>query len=207
MKIFKNGLITGLLLQLAVGPFFFFIVNLTLQKTILDGFVAVFAVTLVDYLYITLAILGIGKLFEKKKVKRIFSIVSSIVLMIFGVILIKGILGSNISINVATDSKNLLTSFTSVFFLTISSPMTIVFFTSLFTAKTVQYNYAKRELVIFGFATGLATFIFLGLTVFLSSLIKGNIPMLLIQFLNALVGCLLIGYGAVRLRTVLKNSV
>ncbi|AKM77924.1 MAG: Lysine exporter protein (LYSE/YGGA) [Candidatus Wolfebacteria bacterium GW2011_GWE1_48_7] len=207
MKIFKNGLITGLLLQLAVGPVFFFIVNLTLQKTILDGFVAVFAVTLVDYLYITLAILGIGKLFEKKKVKRIFSIVSSIVLMIFGVILIKGILGSNISINVATDSKNLLTSFTSVFFLTISSPMTIVFFTSLFTAKTVQYNYAKRELVIFGFATGLATFIFLGLTVFLSSLIKGNIPMLLIQFLNALVGCLLIGYGAVRLRTVLKNSV
>jgi len=33
MKIFYNGLLTGLALQLAVGPVFFYIVNLTLQKT------------------------------------------------------------------------------------------------------------------------------------------------------------------------------
>jgi len=141
MKIFKNGLSTGLLLQLAVGPVFFFIINLTLQRSILDGLVAVLAVTIVDYFYITLAILGIGKLLEKKKVERIFGIVSSIVLILFGGIIIKDVIGSDISVGVDATSSNLLTSFMSVFFLTISSPMTIVFFTSLFATKALEYNY------------------------------------------------------------------
>lgn len=207
MKIFKNGLITGLLLQLAIGPVFFFIVNIVLQKTILDGFAAVLAVTLVDYFYITLAILGIGKLLKKKKIKNIFGIISSIVLIIFGIITIKGIIGSSISTNVVSDSKNFLTSFTSVFFLTIFNPITIIFFTSLFAAKAIEYNYTKKELFIFGFATGLATFIFMSSAVLLFSLIKGNVPVLLIQFLNILVGCLLIGYGGIRLRKILANSV
>ena len=46
MKVFKNGLLTGLVLQMAIGPVFFFIVNLTLQKTIFDGFSGVIGVTL-----------------------------------------------------------------------------------------------------------------------------------------------------------------
>jgi len=36
MKELKNGLLTGLTLQLAIGPVFFFIINLTLQKSYLS---------------------------------------------------------------------------------------------------------------------------------------------------------------------------
>ena len=206
MRIFKNGLSTGLLLQLAVGPVFFFIINLTLQRSIIDGFVAVLAVTIVDYFYITLAILGIGKLLEKKKVKKIFGIVSSIVLIKFGGIIIKDVIGSDISIDVDATPSNLLTSFISVFFLTISSPMTIVFFTSLFATKAVEYNYTKRELLIFGLSTGSATFIFLGTSVILFSVIGGAIPFIVIRLLNILIGVLLIGYGTVRLAKAFKSS-
>jgi len=206
MKIIKNGLLTGLLLQLAIGPVFFFILNLTLQRTILDGLIAVLAVTIVDYFYITLAIFGIGYFLEKKRVKKIFGIVSSIVLIIFGVMIIKDVLGSDISADLDANSSNLFTSFISVFFLTISSPMTIVFFTSLFAAKAVEYNYTKRELLIFGLATGSATFLFLGTSVILFSLIGGAIPIMVIRILNLLVGILLIGYGTIRLVRVLKYS-
>lgn len=80
MKEFKNGLLIGLTLQLAIGPVFFFIVNLALQKTIFDGFAGVLAVTSVDYLYITLAVLGIGSLLKNKKFKKVFGIISSVVL-------------------------------------------------------------------------------------------------------------------------------
>lgn len=76
MKIFKNGLATGLILQLAIGPVFFFIINLALQRSIFDGLAGALAVTIVDYIYITLSILGIGKLLENKKVKKIFGVVS-----------------------------------------------------------------------------------------------------------------------------------
>jgi len=207
MKIFRNGLATGLVLQLAIGPVFFFIINLALQRSFFDGLVGVFAVTIVDYFYITLAIFGIGKLLENKKVKKVFGIISSIVLIIFGIFIIKGITSSGISTGIITNSTNLLSSFASVFFLTISSPMTIVFFTSIFTAKALEYNYTKKELLVFGFGTGLATFLFMGTSVILFSLVKGSVPILLIQILNLAVGCLLIGYGGIRLFKSSKEKI
>ncbi len=199
MKEFKNGLLTGLTLQLAIGPVFFFVVNLALQRTIYDGFAGVLGVTLVDYTYITLAILGIGKLLKHKKFKKIFGIVSSIVLVVFGLQILKGVLSSTSANALAIGTSNIVASFTSVFLLTISSPMTIVFFTSLFAAKAVEYNYTKNELLLFGLGTGFATFLFMGSCVVLFSLIRGGVPVLLIQILNGIVGCLLIGYGGLRL--------
>ena len=148
MKIFINGLTTGLFLQLAIGPVFFFIVNLALQKTLLDGLVAVLAVVLVDYFYIGLAVLGIGKLLEQEKIKKVFGIISSLILIIFGLLIFKNIVDNGMTNTVNIDSANLFSSFTSVFLLTISNPMTIVFFTGLFTAKAIEYNYKKRELYI-----------------------------------------------------------
>ena len=197
MKELKNGLLTGLTLQLAIGPVFFFIINLTLQKSVLDGFAGVLAVTIVDYLYISLAIFGIGKLLKNNGTKKLFGIISSLVLAVFGYIILTNAIYRSSSDIIKTTS-DLLSSFASVFFITISSPMTIVFFTSLFTTKAVEYNYSKRELLLFGIGTGLATFLFMGTSVILFSLIKGSIPNLLIQILNGVVGCLLIGYASLR---------
>jgi threonine/homoserine/homoserine lactone efflux protein len=198
-KIFKNGLTTGLLLQLAIGPVFFYIVNLSLQRSISDGLVAVVAVTTVDYLYITLSIFGIGKLLDKTDTRNIFGLISSIVLILFGALVIKEIATSSQSTTAIIHSENLLSSFFSVFFLTISNPITIVFFTSIFTAKAVELNYTKRDLFIFGFSVGSATFIFMGFSVTFFSLLKHHVPLVLIQVLNLFVGIVLIGYGIMRI--------
>lgn len=206
MKVFANGLLTGLVLQTAIGPVFFFIINLALQRSLYDGLVAVAAVTLVDYFYISLAILGIGKLLEKKKFKKAFGIISSVVLVIFGLVIIKGILGDNVLTTSTIKSTRLLTSFSATFFLTISSPMTIVWYTGLFAAKAVEYNYTKRELLVFGLSVGLATLLFMGTSVILFSLLKKTGPISLIQTLNIVVGSLLMLYGTVRFIKVLKNS-
>jgi len=194
-----NGLLTGLTLQLAIGPVFLFIINLALQRTIMDGIAGVFAVTLVDYFYITLAIAGIGKLLENKKFKKTFGIASSIVLVIFGMIILKGA-AANISQNHdAAGTGSIASSFSAVFLLTISSPLTIVFFTSLFAAKALELKYGRNQLLRFGFGTGLATFLFMGSAVVLFSAAKGSIPPLLILALNRVVGCLLVIYGCLRL--------
>lgn len=207
VKELKNGLLTGLTLQLAIGPVFFFIINLALQKTIFDGFAGVFAVTVVDYFYISLAIFGIGKVLENKMINKSFGIISSSVLIVFGLLILKGVIGGGVSNRVITGTTNILSSFISVFLLTISSPMTIVFFTSLFTTKAIEYGYNKKELLFFGLGTGLATFLFMGSSVILFSLIRGSVPPLLIAVLNGIVGCLLVGYGGLRLWKVIKNTV
>jgi threonine/homoserine/homoserine lactone efflux protein len=90
-------------------------------------------------------------------------------------------------------------SFASAFLLTISSPLTIVFWTSLFSSKAIEKGYSKKELVPFGFAAGLATLTFLGLAVTVLSTVRASIPVTVIQVLNGLVGALLILYGVVRL--------
>lgn len=202
-KVFKHGLLTGLTLQLSLGPVFFFIVSLVIQTTLYNGLAAVFAVTLVDYLYITLAILGIGKLLEKNKIKNTLSIFGSIVLIIFGIVMIINVPGLNNSTIVSNASLNIWSSFMSAFILTILSPMTIVFWTSLFATKATENNYDKKELLVFGFGAGLATLIFMGLAVILFSFLKTSVPIIISQILNILIACSLIVYGMLGLRKIL----
>ena len=199
-SVLLNGFLTGLLLQIAIGPVFFFILNIALQRTTIDGLFAVMAVTLVDYLFIALAVLGVGKLLEKPKIKLILGIISSIVLVLFGIVMIYSIGPTNMGNSApAMLESNYVKSFSSSFLLTISSPLTIVFWTSLFAAKAIEKGYQKNELVIFGFAAGFATCVFLGCAVGLFSTIRTSIPFILLRICNVGVGALLIGYGVIRL--------
>jgi len=200
VAIMLNGFLTGLLLQIAIGPVFFFILNISLQKTIIDGLFAVIAVTLVDYIFIAFAILGVGKLLEKPKIKLTLGITSSIVLILFGILMVfSNNQNSNISLSNNIIESNYIASFISAFLLTVSSPLTIVFWTSLFATRAIEKGYSKKQLIIFGIAAGLATLVFLGFSVTLLSIIRASIPLMLLRTLNIAVGSLLIIYGIIRL--------
>ena len=205
LLVIKKGLFLGLIIQLAIGPIFFFIVNLSLQKTLLDGLMGVLAATVVTYIYIALSVFGIGKILEEEKFKKIFGIISSIVLIIFGGIIISGAINSG-DIEIAVNTSNLFASFTSVFLLAISNPLSIVFFTSLFSAKAIEHNYTKNELYFFGFGTGLSTFIFMGGAILLVSFLKEAIPIIVMQILNIAVGVLIIGYGTIILKLTKRKN-
>lgn len=198
-KIFFKGLITGLILQLAIGPVFIFVANIVLQKGLMNGLSSVVAITVVDYIYIILAIVGVGKILEEERIKRIFTIISSLILIIFGVLMLeKAFIFAQNDVQDLIINDGLKQSFISAFILTISSPLTIVFWTSIFTAKMAEYSMKKKELIVFGLASGLATLLFLGSCVIIMSYVKTMIPVELIQILNLLVGLILIGYGLVR---------
>ncbi|WP_164522209.1 LysE family transporter [Halocella sp. SP3-1] len=204
-KVFIKGLTTGLILQIAIGPVFFFIANIVLQKSLVDG-LAILAVTIVDYLYITLAIAGIGKLLERKKVKKILGYISSIVLICFGVYMAVNVLNS-ININMEINqSSNLINSFISAFILTISSPLTILFWTSIFAARSVEYSLTKKELLAFGLSAGFATPVFLSFSIFIISILKSSISPLVVQLANMLVAIILISYGIKRIVKIIKNK-
>jgi threonine/homoserine/homoserine lactone efflux protein len=200
IAILLNGFLTGLLLQIALGPVFFFILNISLQRTVIDGFFAVIAVTLVDYIFIALALLGVGTLLAKPKIKRPLGITSSIVLILFGIIMIMSI-DQNEMVDISHDmvQSNYASSFLSAFLLTASSPLTIVFWTSLFATRAIEKGYMQKQLIFFGLAAGSATFVFLGLSVALLSILSASIPIMLLTVLNTAIGSLIIMYGLVRL--------
>lgn len=205
LLVFKDGLYTGLLIQLAIGPIFIYVINLSLQKTLFDGLMGVLAATAVTYIYIALSAFGIGKMLEKEKVKNIFGIVSSIVLIIFGGIIVWEAINTG-DIKMAVNTANPFASFTSVFLLAISNPLSVVFFTGLFSAKAIEYNYTKKELYFFGLGTGSSTLIFMGGAVLMFSFLRGMIPLIVMQALNILVGSVIIGYGAIRLVKLMNED-
>ena len=195
------------MLQIAIGPVFFFILNIALQRTLIDGLFAVIAVTIADYLFIALAVLGVGKLLERPKIKFGMGITSSVVLMLFGIIMIVSIgQGSPVSSPNNPVESNYAASFISTFFLTISSPLTIVFWTGLFAARAIEKGYTQKQLLFFGIGAGLATFVFLGTSVSLLASISTSIPLALLRILNAGVGVLLMVYGIIRLYRIVVNT-
>lgn len=206
LLVIRRGLFLGLIIQLAIGPVFLFVVNLALQKTLFDGLMGVLAATVVTYIYITLAVFGIGKIFEEEKFKNIFGIISSIVLIVFGGIIVNGAISSG-DIEMAVNTASPFASFTSVFLLAISNPLSIVFFTGLFSAKAIEHNYTKNELYFFGFGTGLSTLIFMGGAILLVSFLKEAIPIIVMQILNIAVGVIIIGYGALMLIKLMNKKI
>lgn len=201
-----NGMLTGLFLQLALGPVFFYIFGITVDSNYINGLSGILAVTIVDYMYIVLSLIGIGKLLQKDKIKKIFGIVSSVILMLFGLmILYKGLVFINDAGHAGSVAWTPVNSFASCFILTVSSPLTIVFWTSVFSAKAIEKNYKKKQLIIFGIGTGLSTFLFLSLSMMILSLLKSTIPNLIVQILNCIVGFVLIYYGITRTIKTIRN--
>ena len=200
LPIVANGFAAGLLLQAAVGPVFFFILNTTLQRTVYDGLLAVGAVTLVDCFYILLAGVGVGRLLERPRIRLAMRIGSSAVLAAFGVVMwLSALAGRGTTGAAASGSPSHAASFLSALLLTLSSPLTIVFWTGLFAAKAAEKGYGRRELIPFGLGAGTSTAVFLSLAVVVFALLRSAIPVIAVRVLNAAVASLLIAYAVVRL--------
>lgn len=194
-----NGLVTGLFLQLAIGPVFFFVLGITITSTFVNSLSAVLAVTVVDYLYIALSLVGVGGLTCSERGKKLWGIASSVILVSLGILLCYKGIGFMARLESGnTPTWTPLRSFTGSFILTGSSPLTILFWGSLLSAKAIEYNYEKTQLVWFGFGAGLATPAFLVTTMFLLSLGKAHIPAIVWQVANCLVGIALAYYGVSR---------
>lgn len=206
MKPLRNGIGTGLLLQLALGPVFFYVLSLVLQKSLLNALFGVLAVTIVDSIFVIFAIFGTTQILENKKVRTIFGVISAFVLIIFGFIIARS--NTNLDINSIIDIRfgDLMNSFVSTFIMTIVNPLTIVFFTGLFTTKAIENNYTRKELYLFGAGAVIATLIFMGSSVIVFSLLKSQIPLIFISILKKIVGVIIMGYGTVRLIDLTKKK-
>lgn len=199
MKAFIDGLKTGFFLQLAIGPLFFFVIGITLDSGFRCGLFGIIAITLVDFIYIMLSILGVGIILSNSRHKNKVNTISNIVLITFGIVfLYKGLNEITTGVNFLLEMTP-LKSFITCFLMTISSPLTIVFWSSIFTSKAFEKQYKKDNLAIFGFGAGIMTFIFLLISISIVVQIGVIIPKYVIQFLNIGVGILIAFYGFKRL--------
>lgn len=127
-----KAIILGFSLAAPVGPIGLLVISRTVRKGRLYGFISGLGATFADGVYGCIAGFGFGAI-----ITFLIShsdVIKPIGCMIMCLIGIKTFLSkTHIQQIKSKDAKNLIGAFTSVFFLTLSNPITIVFFVALFS--------------------------------------------------------------------------
>lgn len=191
-----KGFKFGMLLQLAIGPVCLFIFNTAVNKGFWQALSGVGAVALVDALYIFIAVVGIGAFLKEKKFQQIFKYFGGIVLVLFAVGIILGVFGISImpklNFNVANNKAE------PIFYallLTLSNPLTILFWSGIFGAKILEEKLTQKEIVLFSIGCVFATLVFLVLISLLGRILGYYFPQYLINILNITVGIFIFYFG------------
>lgn len=202
MRQMLKGLRLGMLLQLAVGPVCLYIFQNASARGLTSALAAVMGVVLADGIYILAALLGIAAVIEKKRVKQGLNIFGAAVLVIFGINILLGAFG--LGFIPAIDTGTLPAGgFVYALILTLSNPLTILFWAGVFSARVAEESMKKKDIYPFGLGALLSTPIFLSAVSVAGSLAGTYLPLFAITILNAGVGMVLIFFGV---RMMVKGS-
>lgn len=198
-----KGFKFGMLLQLAVGPVCLFIFQTATTLGLSSALVGVLGVTLVDALFILAAILGIGTLLNRhEKLKTPLHIFGALILILFGASTLLSVVDLSLIPGISFGTTNASQSvFTKTMLLTLSNPLTILFWAGVFSTKIMEDKMKTGEMITFGIGAVLSTFVFLSLISLIGSFINTFLPNWTLALLNALVGLVLLGFG---IRNLLK---
>lgn len=193
--IFK-GFKFGLLLQIAIGPVCFFIFQLAVINGFFVAMIGILAVFIVDSLFIFGAIKGIAALLESRKMQTVLKYFGSFILMIFGLSSILNQFDINFLPTLSAQNvSGAHNAFIQAAIITISNPLTIIFWAGVFSAKITEDNLGKMEMYYFGMGAVLATFSFLFIIALIGSFSMTFLPTQVIRVLNICVGFILIFFG------------
>jgi threonine/homoserine/homoserine lactone efflux protein len=197
MQMILKGFKFGLLLQIAIGPVFIFVLKTATESGIFAAEAAVFAATIVDAMFVTLAILGVGKVIDKPKLKNFLKWFGILILCYFGLGIVLSVFNVHIipGFGELISSVNVTNSFVFCFILTASNPLTILFWTGVFATKMANEGHGKIVMKFFGFGAVLSTFIFLGVVAFIAGLLQPLMTQGIIKILNFIIGIVLISFA------------
>ncbi|NGM81374.1 LysE family transporter [Paenibacillus sp. 7124] len=191
-----RGLKWGLLLQLAVGPVCLFIFRAASLQGFGAAFAGVIGVTLADGLYILAALRGVRMLGAGRKPGGALYLIGAGTLFLFGLNMIAGMfdlsLLPSIPLSQGTGGDSL---FIRAFLLTASNPLTLLFWTGIFSAKMIELRLGGSELLQFGTGCLLATVLFLTGVAFLGHLAHAFVTPLAAKWLNLIIGILFLYYA------------
>lgn len=201
-----KGLRFGMILQLAVGPICLMVFHTSTTYGAIYGLHLVLAIALVDALYIALSCVGVAAIINKGKINGVIKLIGCLVLVLFGANTIAGVFDlsfmPDITLFSSVSGENF---FVQGLLLTASNPLTIVFWSGMFSAQMVENQWNKKQLFYFASGCIMATVIFLTAVAFVGSALGGFLPQIIMQFMNVAVGIVLVFFGIKPLLIYLRH--
>jgi threonine/homoserine/homoserine lactone efflux protein len=193
IKTISDGLKFGMLLQIAIGPVCLFIFNEANSNGLYSAELGVFGVIIVDLLYVIFAITGITAFLKNEKRKKLLKYFGAVILVIFGVDIIANQFNfkllSSISFSIINTHYN---TFIKGIIITSSNPLTILFWSGIFSIKVNSNMYEKSDMYYFGLGAVIATLLFLTIIAVLGSYISEILSVGIIKILNIIIGIIFI---------------
>ncbi|AIK32113.1 LysE family transporter [Bacillus anthracis] len=195
MGIFLSYVFLGLSLSAPMGP----INAAQLEKGIRSGFfhawILGIGALLADVIYMALIYLGVIHFLEKDIIKLFLWSFGAFVLIYTGIESLKN--ANQISISNTRNDDSIIKSFFSGFFMSLSNPLTILFWLGIFgsiLAKAAS-SYSKEQLLLYSFGTILGIFIWDIMMASTSSIFRKILNTRILSLITVISGISLIIYG------------
>jgi threonine/homoserine/homoserine lactone efflux protein len=206
-----KGLILGIAVAAPVGPIGLLCINRTLNKNYFSGVISGMGATFADVFYGVIAGFGVSFLSNFLLEHTLtFQLVGGFALIILGV---RTIMRKNSEQKenplrpVKFRKRNYVKDFISSFALTLSNPVTILFFTAVFATfglSTGETNIQSASLLILGvfIGSGMWWMFINGIAIKL----KARVGISFISKINVVSGSLIVGFGALILLNLIRDS-
>jgi threonine/homoserine/homoserine lactone efflux protein len=159
LAIAAQGLAFGMLLQLSVGPVCLGVLHKGLAGRLRTALLMVVGVALADALYIALALVGVATLLEIAALRLALGLGGAATLAYFG---LRAIRSASAEARPARGGEGSLDSLRYGFLLTLTNPLTALFWTGVFAGLTASSFGADRAAAVaFGAGCVAATLVFL----------------------------------------------
>ena len=153
--IFK-GMLIGLMVSVPLGPMGVLIIQKTLQKGALAGFIAGMGAACADLFYATVAAFGLGFVINIIQTHElVLQIIGGIFLIIVGLKIYFDNPLKQIRMKKRVSKTGLLGDFLTLFFLTVSNPVAIVVFMAVFAGASVFGDEPSFRIELFVLTGGL----------------------------------------------------
>jgi threonine/homoserine/homoserine lactone efflux protein len=192
-----KGFKFGMLLQIAVGPIFLFIFQTAVSSGFTMAFIGGIGVALADAIYITAAILGIGTLLGRHpNFRKTFEFIGNVILVFFGITIILEISGITLIQSFTfTTTQSAGNIFFKVMLLTLSSPITILFWVGVFANRLADQQLNRKDMTLYGIGAILSTLVFITFVSTLGTFTGNMLPQIVLNLMNLIVGIVLAGLG------------
>lgn len=199
-----KGFRFGMILQLAVGPVCLFIFQTAVSSGTDIALLGVAGVSLVDASFILAAIMGLGTLLNRnEKAKNIIKFLGAGVVILFGLSTVLGVMGVKILPSLSLSGVQTVENvFVKTMLLTLSNPLTILFWAGVFSSKVAEEGMDKSQMYQFGLGAVLSTVLFLSFIAVLGNFVTVFLSANMMSILNVIVGLVLIAFGVKSLMNV-----
>ncbi len=186
-----------MLLQLAVGPICLFVLQTAASSGFLAAEAAVLGVALADATYILAAIWGLGATLRRSThAEHVLRYFGAAVLTLFGAANVLGAFGISFLPGLSLAAgQSTGSAFSKALLLTLSNPLTILFWAGVFASKMAEEGMRKKQAHLFGLGTALSTLCFLTAAAAAGSAVSQLLSGTFMAVMNAAVGLALIGFG------------